>query len=103
MLVTVTSKMRQTPCLISCLDCNWRTEAAADDPNHHRTMQVKRYECTFSEQELYGNTGALRKTKIWVSFPTPRELRHSKMNEQSGFNAEQIKRMNIRRVTPFEE
>jgi hypothetical protein len=36
-------------------------------------------------------------------FQTPRELRHSKTNEQSGFNAEQIKRMNIRIVKPFEE
>jgi hypothetical protein len=85
------------------MDNNWRTEAANDDCNHHHTMQVKRYDHTFSKQELYENTGTLRKTKIWVSFQTPRELSHSKTNEQSGSNAEQIERMNIQRVKLFEE
>ncbi len=28
--------------------------------------------------------------KIWASFHIPRKLGHSKTNEQSGFNAEQI-------------
>ncbi len=60
-------------------------------------MQVKRYDRTFSKQELHGNTDTLRK------FQTPRELCHSKTNEQSGFNAEQIKSMNIWRVKLFEE
>jgi hypothetical protein len=32
------------------------------------------------------------KTKIWASFHIPRKLRHSKTNEQSGFNVEQIKK-----------
>jgi hypothetical protein len=31
-------------------------------------------------------------TKIWASFHTPRKLCHSKTNEQSGFNAEQIEK-----------
>jgi hypothetical protein len=30
------------------------------------------------------------KSKIWASFHIPRKLHHSKMNEQSRFNAEQI-------------
>ena len=32
------------------------------------------------------------KTKIWASYHIPRRLRHSKTNEQSGFNAEQIEK-----------
>ena len=32
------------------------------------------------------------KTKIWASFHIPRRLRHSKTNEQTGFNAEQIEK-----------
>jgi hypothetical protein len=33
-----------------------------------------------------------QKQKIWASFQIPRKLRHSKMNDQSGFNAEQIEK-----------
>ena len=36
-----------------------------------------------------------QKQKIWASFQIPRKLRHSKMNDQSGFNAEQINKDNI--------
>jgi hypothetical protein len=43
------------------------------------------------------------KTKIWALFHIPRKLCHSKMNEQSGFNREQIERIDIWRVKPFEE
>jgi hypothetical protein len=32
------------------------------------------------------------KTKIWASFPILRKLGHSKTNEKSGFNAEQIEK-----------
>jgi hypothetical protein len=32
------------------------------------------------------------KIKIWASFHIPRKLCHSKTNEQSGFNAEQIEK-----------
>jgi hypothetical protein len=32
------------------------------------------------------------KTEIWASFHIPRKLRHSKTNEQSGYNAEQIEK-----------
>jgi hypothetical protein len=32
------------------------------------------------------------KAKIWASFHIPRKLHHSKTNEQSGFNAEQIEK-----------
>ena len=42
----------------------------------------------------------LQKTKIWASFHIPRKLCHSKTNEQSGFDAEQIEkdRIDIQRV-----
>jgi hypothetical protein len=44
------------------------------------------------------------KTKIWASFHIPRDfVIQRQMNKQSGFNAEQIKRINIQRVKPFEE
>jgi hypothetical protein len=42
------------------------------------------------------------KTKNWASFHIPRKLRHPKTNEQSGFNAEKLKRIDIQRVEPFE-
>jgi hypothetical protein len=32
------------------------------------------------------------KTKIWAQFHIPGKLCHSKTNEQSGFNAEQIEK-----------
>ncbi len=54
-------------------------------------MQVKRYDRTFSKQELYGIQVHSTKQNL-VSFQTPRELRHSITNEQSGFNVEQIKK-----------
>jgi hypothetical protein len=43
-------------------------------------------------------------TKIWASYHIPRKLSHSKMNEQSGFNAEQIEkdRIDVQRVKLFE-
>ncbi len=36
------------------------------------------------------------KIKIWASFHIPRKLRHSKTNEQSGLNAEQIEKNKYR-------
>jgi hypothetical protein len=33
-----------------------------------------------------------QKQKIWASFHVPGKLRHSKRNEQSGLNAEQIEK-----------
>jgi hypothetical protein len=101
--VTATSKTTQTSCLISGLDNNWRTEAATDDLHHHCAIQVKVMITPSVSKKLYGNAGILHKTKNWVSFQIPRELHHSKTNAQSGFNTEQVKRINIGRVELFEE
>ncbi len=38
----------------SQLNKNWRTWAATDVLNQHLTIQVKRCDCTFIKQELYG-------------------------------------------------
>jgi hypothetical protein len=61
------------------LNYNWRTKAATDDLHHHRSMQVKMDDHTFSSKNCMDT------------------------KEQSGFNAEQIERINIRRVKPFED
>ncbi len=44
-----------------------------------------------------------QKKQIWASFHIPRKLRHSKMNEQSGFNAEQIEKDKYPESKSFEE
>jgi hypothetical protein len=83
------SKMRHIPSH-SWLNYNWRTKAATDDLHHHRSMQVKRNDHTFSSKNCMEAKVHSTKTKIWASFHIPGKWRHSKMNEQSGFNAEQI-------------
>jgi hypothetical protein len=47
---------------------------------------------TFSGKNCMETKVHSTKTKIWASFHLPRRLRHSKMNEQSGFNAEQTEK-----------
>jgi hypothetical protein len=71
----------------SCLNYNWRTKAATDDLHYHCSMQVKRDDHTFSSKNCVETKVHSAKTKIWASFHIPRKLRHSKTNEQSGFNA----------------
>jgi hypothetical protein len=72
---------------------NWRTKAATDDLYHHHSMQVKRDDHTFSSKNCMERKIHSAKTKIWASFHIPRKSHHSKTNEQSGFNVEQIKRI----------
>ncbi len=76
----------------SWLNYNWRTKAAMDDFHHHRSMQVKRDDHTFSCKNCMETNVHSTKTKIWASFHKPRRLHHSKTNEQSGFNGEHIEK-----------
>jgi hypothetical protein len=61
-------------------------------------MQVKRDDHTFSSKNYVETKVHSTKTKIWVSFHLTRQLRHSKTNEQSGFNEEQIEKDEYPRV-----
>jgi hypothetical protein len=85
------SKMRHT-LSHSWLNYNWRTKAATDGLHHHCSMQVKRDDHTFSSKNCMNTKVHSAKTKIWASFHIPWRLRHSKTNEQSGANAEQIEK-----------
>jgi hypothetical protein len=53
-------------------------------------MQIKRDDHTSVVKTVWKQRYTPQKTKIWTSFHIPRKLRHSKTNEQSGFNVEQI-------------
>jgi hypothetical protein len=55
-------------------------------------MQVKRDDHTFSSKNYMETKVHSAEIKIWTSFHIPRKLLHSKMNEQSGFNVEQIEK-----------
>ncbi len=58
-------------------------------------MPVKRDDHTFSSKNCMETKVHSAKTKIGASlFHIPRKLRHSKTNEQSGFNAGQIEKGN---------
>jgi hypothetical protein len=67
-------------------------------------MQVDRDDHTFSSKNCMETKVHSANTKIWASYDRPRKLRHSKTNEQSGFNVEQIEndRIDIQRVKLFE-
>jgi hypothetical protein len=67
-------------------------------------MQVNRDDHTFSSRNCMETNVHSANTKIWASYHIPKKLHHSKMNEQSGFNAEQIEedRIDIQIVKPFE-
>jgi hypothetical protein len=77
------------------MNYNWRTKAATDDLHHHHLMQVKTMITKSVARTVWKQRYTPQKQKLWVSFYIPRRLQHSKqMNEQSGFNAEQIEKDN---------
>jgi hypothetical protein len=78
----------------SWLNYNWRTKAATDDLHHHRSMQFKRDDHTFSSKNCMETKVQSAKTKIWASFHIPQKdyVIQRQMNKQSGFNAEQIEK-----------
>jgi hypothetical protein len=65
------------------LNFNWRTKATTDDLHHHRSMQVKRDDHTFSGKNCMETKVHSAKTKIWAPFHIPRRLRHSKTNNET--------------------
>jgi hypothetical protein len=65
------------------LNYNWRTKATTDDLHHHRSMQVKGDDHTFSGKNCMETKVHSAKTKIWASFHIPGRLHHSKTNEQT--------------------
>ncbi len=66
--------------------------AATEDLHHHPKMQVTRDDHTFSSKNCMETKVHSTKTKIRASFHIPRRLRHSKTDEQSGFDAEQTEK-----------
>jgi hypothetical protein len=75
------------------LNYNWRTKATTDDIHHHRSMQVKRDDHTFSSKNCMDTKVHSAKTKIWASFHILEDVViQRQMNKQSGFNAEQIEK-----------
>jgi hypothetical protein len=76
------------------LNYNWRTKATTDDLHHHRSMQVKRDDHTFS-----GNKNCME-TKVHSAkqksghhfIYLEKYVIQRQMNTQSGFNAEQIEK-----------
>jgi hypothetical protein len=87
------------------LNYNWRTKAATGDIHHHCKMQFKRDDHTFSNKNCMGKKVHFTKTKLWASFYIPRRLQHPKTNEQTirVHCGKKLKRINIRRVKPFED
>jgi hypothetical protein len=86
------------------LNYNWRTAATTDDLHHHNLMQVKRDDHTFSGKSCMETKLHSAKQKSGHHFIYLEDyIIQRQMNKQSGFNAEQIIRINIRRVKPFEE
>ncbi len=67
----------------SWLNYNWRTNATTDDLHHHRSIEVKRDDHTFSSKNCMETKVHSAKTKLWASVYIPRRLQHSKTNEQT--------------------
>jgi hypothetical protein len=81
LLVTVTKWDKNLS--YSWLNYNWWTKSTTDDLHHHRSMQVKKDDHTFSSNNCMDTKVHSTKTKIWASFHIPRQLQHSKTNEQT--------------------
>ncbi len=85
------SKMRHIR-LIADWTTTGEQKAATDDLHHHRSIQVNRDDHILSSKNCMEIKAHSAKTRIWASYHIPRKLRHSKTNEKSGFNAEQIEK-----------
>jgi hypothetical protein len=87
------------------LNYNWRTKATTDDLHHHRSMQVKRDDHTFSSEncmETKVHSARTKKSGHHFMYLEDYAIQRQ-MNKQSGFNAEQIEKDKFRRVKPFED
>ncbi len=76
------------------LNYNWRTKATTDDLHHHRSMQVKRDDHTFSSNNCMETKVHSAKTKNLsiISYTYTITTFKDKWTKQSGFNAEQIEK-----------
>jgi hypothetical protein len=78
----------------SWLNYNWRTKAITDDLHHHRSMQVKRDDHTFSSKNCMETKVHSAKSKKSVHHFIYLEdyIIQRQMSKQSGVNAEQIEK-----------
>ena len=76
------------------MNYNWKTKATTDDLHHHRSMQVKRDDHTFSSKNCMETKGTLcknRKSGHHFIYLEDYVIQRQ-MNKQSGFNVEQIEK-----------
>jgi hypothetical protein len=79
----------------SWLNYNWRKKAATDDLHHHRKMQVKSDDHTFSSKNCMETKVHSAKTNSGHHYIYLEDYDIQwQMNKQSGFNAEQIEKNN---------
>ena len=69
---------------------NWKTKATTDDLHHHRSMQVKRDDHTFSSKTVWKQRYTLQIKKSGHHFIYLDDYNIQRRMKQSGFNAEQI-------------
>jgi hypothetical protein len=75
------------------LNYNWRKQATTDDLHHHRSMQVKRDDYTFSSKNCMETKVHSAKKKSGHHFIYLEDyVIQKQINKQSGFNAEQIEK-----------
>ena len=80
------------------MELQLETKATTDDLHHHHSMQVKRDDHTFSSKTVWNQRYTPQNTKSGHHFIYLDDYNIQKQMKQSGFNAEQIKRINIWRV-----
>jgi hypothetical protein len=70
---------------------NWRTKVTTDDLHHHRSMQVKRDDHTFSSKTVWNRryTPQIKKSGHHFIYLDNYNIQRQ-MNKQSGFNVGQI-------------
>ncbi len=79
----------------SWLNYNWRTKAATDDLHHHRSMQVKRDDHTFSSKNCMETKVHSTQQNSGHHFIYLEDYDIQRwMNKKSGFNVEQIEKDN---------
>ncbi len=74
---------------------NWRTKSATDDLHHHRSIQVKKDDHTFSSKNcMETKVHSAKKNSGYHFIYLDNHNIQRQMNKQSGFNAEQIEKDN---------
>ncbi len=79
----------------SWLNYNWRTKATTDNLHHHRSMQAKKMITTSVVRTVWKQRYTPQKQNSGYHFLYLEDYNiQRRMNKQSGFNAEQIKKDN---------